>query len=99
MSRLGSAIQTARQKKGWTQKDLADHSGLNANVLARIERGERSVGKKALKRINDAMGTDFDEYGRTRGKSQYTLAEAARLAREAGMSYGEWVRANQGGQA
>ncbi|MAD73535.1 MAG: hypothetical protein CML20_01800 [Rheinheimera sp.] len=43
-------IQQRRQAKGWTQEDLARHSGLSTRTIQRIESGQ-SAGLESLKCI------------------------------------------------
>lgn len=41
-------IKDLRLKKGWTQEDLARHSGLSTRTIQRVERGER-IGSESMK--------------------------------------------------
>ena len=41
-------IKDLRLKKGWTQEDLARHSGLSTRTIQRAERGE-SIGSESMK--------------------------------------------------
>lgn len=45
---LGSLIVSKRQKVGLLQKDLADHIGISAQFLGRIERGEVMIPRDGL---------------------------------------------------
>lgn len=48
---LGSRLQTARQKKGLTQAEVAKRTGTNTNYYAKLERGEAVPSLKMLERI------------------------------------------------
>ena len=37
--RLGRAIYLARQRRGWTQRELAERSGIDQGTISRLERG------------------------------------------------------------
>ena len=39
---LGGRVRALRGQRGWTKRDLADHSGLNTTSVGPIERGERN---------------------------------------------------------
>ena len=48
---LGSRLQTARQKKGLTQAEVAKRTGTNTKYYAKLERGEAVPSLKMLERI------------------------------------------------
>ena len=52
---LGNTIREIRTKKGITQKDLAERSGLSANALCNIEKGYTFPPKETIKAICDAL--------------------------------------------
>ena len=37
--RFGRLVAANRRRKGWTQQQLADHSGVSLDMINRIERG------------------------------------------------------------
>jgi transcriptional regulator with XRE-family HTH domain len=53
---VGSNIQRARKKKGITQDQLAELSGLNRAHLYRLESGRQSMTLRTLKILADALG-------------------------------------------
>jgi transcriptional regulator with XRE-family HTH domain len=55
-TRLGRRIRYERQSKGWTQAQLATASGLQAEDIARFERGEDAPSVDAAQRIAAALG-------------------------------------------
>jgi XRE family transcriptional regulator, regulator of sulfur utilization len=55
-ARAGENIQKARKKKGMTQDQLAEISGLNRAHLYRLESGRQSMTLRTLKILADALG-------------------------------------------
>lgn len=49
-------IKQAREKKGWTQEELAKKAGLDSNSYAKIERGESKPYGVTLVKIIKALG-------------------------------------------
>ena len=41
--RLGKRIRALRERRGWTQVILAEHTGLDRSFLADVERGKRNI--------------------------------------------------------
>jgi transcriptional regulator with XRE-family HTH domain len=41
LSLLGAAMQRARRRKGWSQRDLASRTGVHQSTISRFERGDR----------------------------------------------------------
>lgn len=62
--RIGLRIAEIRQKRGMTQRELAEVSGLLQPHIARIEQGRYSVGLDTLSIIASALKItiDFVEY-------------------------------------
>lgn len=52
---LGEAIKTFRKKKGITQKELAEKSGISANALCSIEKDKAFPSKETIKSICDVL--------------------------------------------
>lgn len=63
----GQKIRKARLKAAiGTQKELAEKTGISANIISDLERGKRKISPTWAKRIADAVGchwTDFNEVG------------------------------------
>lgn len=55
---IGEQIATLRSIYGWTQKQLADKSGLDRTYISRVEGGAISVGMEVLNKIADALGCE-----------------------------------------
>lgn len=53
-------VQQMRLKKGWSQQQLADLSGLNVRTIQRIERGQ-SASLESFKALGAAFDVDFSE--------------------------------------
>lgn len=53
------SIQQRRLEKGWTQEDLALHSGLSARTIQRVESGQ-NVGSESLKCLAAVFETSIN---------------------------------------
>lgn len=53
---LGQNIKRLREKKGWTQEELAEKAELHISYIGQIERGLRYPSLKVLFKISDALG-------------------------------------------
>ena len=51
----------ARNRKGWTQKDLSENVGFSVDTISRWERGERSPKLEDLKKIARVLDITLDE--------------------------------------
>jgi len=49
--RVGAKIREYREKKGWSQEQLAFEADLHRAYIGHIERGEKSIGLKNLEKI------------------------------------------------
>ena len=54
---LGKRIRTLRQKKGWTQSEMAAYLDMNRGHLSDIERGKREAGIITLQIIARGLET------------------------------------------
>ncbi len=52
---IGSRMRELREQRGFTQRDLAKRSGLSANAVSRIERGENSPTVSSLHQLAAAL--------------------------------------------
>jgi transcriptional regulator with XRE-family HTH domain len=55
---LGSRIQRARKKRGWSQEDFAHRANIDRSYMGGVERGERNLSFKKLCAIAQALGRD-----------------------------------------
>lgn len=53
---LGRTIQELREEKGWSQKDLAEQSGVSQGQISVMERGESNPSISILDQIAKAFG-------------------------------------------
>jgi transcriptional regulator with XRE-family HTH domain len=59
-STLGERIANLRERRGWTQRQLAEAADLSATFLSEIENDRRNVGAAILLRIADALDASLD---------------------------------------
>lgn len=59
--RIGERVQRARRRVGWTQKALADKSGVSFAVISRLEKGHQSVSAERLAVIVRLLGLSLDD--------------------------------------
>jgi transcriptional regulator with XRE-family HTH domain len=50
-ARLGRRIRFLRSKRGWTQQQLADLTGIGRVHVSELENGKREAGLKMLERL------------------------------------------------
>lgn len=53
--KIGRAIRKARDKRGFTQEELALEAGLNRAYIGYIERGERNPSTETISKIAKAL--------------------------------------------
>jgi transcriptional regulator with XRE-family HTH domain len=56
-TRLGKAVRSARQKQGWTLRELGAHAGVSVSQLSQVERGASDPSLDTLRDLADALGT------------------------------------------
>ena len=57
---IGKNIQAARKQKNLSREALAELSGLSANFIGNIERGEKAVSLESFISIANALGVSSD---------------------------------------
>jgi transcriptional regulator with XRE-family HTH domain len=55
--KVGLNIRKYREKKGWTQEQLAFEANLHRAYIGHVERGEKNIGIKNLEKIAKTLGT------------------------------------------
>ena len=72
LRQLGEYLRSVREKKGWSQEDLAYECGLHRTYVGSVERGEYNVTLLTLRRITDTLGISLaDAVGSTsKGRSK-----------------------------
>ena len=58
---IGKRIRTLRQRKGWTQIDMAVALDMNRGHISDIEQGKREVGIITLQVIARGLGATMSE--------------------------------------
>jgi len=58
---IGERIQREREKRGWTQQELATKTKIKQPVISRLEnQTQHSVSSEALKRLAKTLGVTAD---------------------------------------
>lgn len=57
--RLAKNIQIMREKKNWTQHDLAEKSGLSFQTIQKVEHARGWAQDTTIEAIAKALGVDF----------------------------------------
>jgi transcriptional regulator with XRE-family HTH domain len=60
-SAFGLAIRAARERRGWSQEQLADAAGLDRTYVSSLERGLRNPTLITQERLAQALGTPLHE--------------------------------------
>ena len=60
--RIGAQLKDLRQKRGWTQEQVAEMVGLNRSTIANIELGKRSLTLETLRRFCDAFNINISYF-------------------------------------
>jgi transcriptional regulator with XRE-family HTH domain len=58
---LGFNIRIERHRKGYSQEDLAEHSGLHRTYIGVVERGEKNISIFNCLKISKALGINLYE--------------------------------------
>ena len=61
LAQLGRYLRKAREKRGWSQEELAYECGLHRTYVGALERGEYNVTLLSLRKITDALGISLPE--------------------------------------
>ena len=57
---IGKRIIHLRERKGWSQRELAKRVDLNPSVMNRIESGDRPIKDHELKKLSDVLEVSSD---------------------------------------
>ena len=58
---FGGSIKSLRLKKGLSQRELAERSGLDVTYISGIERGVRNPSLKSLEKVSKGLGCSIAE--------------------------------------
>jgi transcriptional regulator with XRE-family HTH domain len=58
---LGRRVRELRQKRGWSQEELANESGLARSFTGAIERGEKDLRLSTLLKLAGTFGIRVDQ--------------------------------------
>lgn len=58
---FGMRLKYLRQKKGWSQEDLALESHVNKNYISDLENGRRNPTLEIMERLSIALGITLSE--------------------------------------
>ncbi|MEN9784791.1 MAG: hypothetical protein RLZZ299_55 [Pseudomonadota bacterium] len=72
---FGPWLRQMRQARGLRQQELADHLGVSAAHLSRVESGEKRLSEEALARVAGMLGMDPDEVALRAGVVPPSLRE------------------------
>ena len=75
---VGKKIRVIRKGQGFSQEDLGEKTGLSANYIGLVERGQKQVTLVTLAKIAASLGVDLSvlfEGHSTRGKKSPTEIE------------------------
>ena len=61
LSRFGETVRTIRKKKGFSQEELADRSGLHRTYIGGIERGERNLSLQNIIALAEGLDCEIAE--------------------------------------
>ncbi len=61
LSILGFNIRIERHRKGYSQEDLADHSGLHRTYIGVVERGEKNISIFNCLKIANALNISLHD--------------------------------------
>jgi XRE family aerobic/anaerobic benzoate catabolism transcriptional regulator len=54
---VGSAVRTHRERRGWSRRELAAHSGVSERFLAQLETGDGNISLRRFAEVARALGT------------------------------------------
>ncbi|ABR56610.1 multiprotein bridging factor aMBF1 [Methanococcus aeolicus] len=83
----GTVIKQAREKRGWTLKELAKQIGIKESTLHKIERNELEPEEKYVKRLEKELNITLyegssEEYEGGADDSEFTLGDMIKIKRK-----------------
>ncbi len=68
---IGTIIQRARKKRGWTQTQLAERAGLRQATISLIESGEKPAKLDSILAVLAALDLEFRVGERSKGAGRH----------------------------
>jgi transcriptional regulator with XRE-family HTH domain len=75
-------LREFRRQKGWSQKDLADESGVGQDTISGIERGQHEPRPSTLRKLADALDVEVADFFREPALPKAEAPEAGQLEQE-----------------
>ena len=82
MDLLGKNVKFYRERKKWTQEELAEKADLSKNMIYSIEKGIRSASTKTLFKLSDAL--DIEIYKLITPKNVWPANHSKAVVKSAG---------------
>jgi transcriptional regulator with XRE-family HTH domain len=79
------AVKEIRRRKGWSQKDLAEESGVGQDTISGIESGRHEPRPSTLRKLADALDVEVADFFK---EPAFPLADAPREAGHAVVAVG-----------
>ena len=57
LSAVGAAVRSQRERRGWSRRELASHSGVSERFLAQLETGDGNISLRRFAEVAHALGT------------------------------------------
>ena len=58
---FGAVVRERREKRGFSQEELADRAGLHRTYVSLIERGRRTASIEVVRRVAEALDTSMSK--------------------------------------
>jgi transcriptional regulator with XRE-family HTH domain len=87
---FGKVILNLRERRGWTQTELATRVGITQSMLSRLESGKAQVGFYETSRLAQSFGLTTDQLNRQVQNALNRAQKAADSAAPEASSEGPW---------
>lgn len=57
LATVGSTVRAQRERRGWSRRELATHSGVSERFLAQLETGDGNISLRRFAEVAHALGT------------------------------------------
>src|SRR5688500_5958076 len=54
---VGATVRAHRERRGWSRRELAEHSGVSERFLAQLETGDGNISLRRFAEVAQALGT------------------------------------------